>query len=411
MSLGREIRLSRILDPSDGRAVVVAADHGLMLGPIPGAAELEKTLRKVVRGKPDAVLLSPGQIKRLYHLFKGRTAPAVLMRADWTNAFRDRTYTLPARSIAFSQISDVKRALALGASGIVTYFFVGYDDENLESHHFELMANFARECERAGMPLIVEPLPRGPRATKTNYVDLIVMGVRLAVEAGADALKAPYTGDPDTFRRVIRAAAGTPVLILGGYRAKSLRDLLEVVEEVVSVGGSGVVFGRNVLQADDPARLLSQIRAIVHEGRKAREIVFELKRPFRIVVDYRLCTGCRICVLACSSIHYGMFDERLSAIKVLGSWPGPFKPVVCTQCGLCVKACQYGALTMSPETGGLVWNRERCTLCGACVEACPLGIVGIVGKQLVICDMCRGAPECVYWCPRDALSVKPIGDK
>ena len=42
----------------------------------------------------------------------------------------------------------------------------------------------------------------------------------------------------------------------------------------------------------------------------------------------------------------------------------------CLQCGVCIDACGYGALTMNeyPEI-----DPEACRLCGSCVEACPAG--------------------------------------
>ncbi|MBS7617537.1 hypothetical protein KEJ25_02875, partial [Candidatus Bathyarchaeota archaeon] len=129
MNLGKLIRLSRIIDPSDGRGLVVAADHGLMLGPIKGVIDLEVTLRKVIAGRPDAILVSPGQARRLSHLFMGRETPAMLVRIDWTNAFRDKTYTLPARSIQFNRVTTVEEAVKIGASGVVTYLFLGFDRE------------------------------------------------------------------------------------------------------------------------------------------------------------------------------------------------------------------------------------------------------------------------------------------
>jgi len=54
--IGKEIRMGRIIDPNNNRAMVVAADHGFMLGPIRGVINLEETLLKVIRGGPDAIL-------------------------------------------------------------------------------------------------------------------------------------------------------------------------------------------------------------------------------------------------------------------------------------------------------------------------------------------------------------------
>jgi len=406
MGLGQEMRLNRIFDPNDGRAVAVAADHGLMLGPISGVQELGKTLEKVIEGRPDAILLSPGQAEDLCHLFMGRRAPSLLVRIDWTNAFRDRTYTLPVRETFFSSIATPRDALRLGAHAAVVYLFIGHEDERQEARHLALVSRYAAECEEAGLPLIVEPIPFGPRVTKSNYSELVATAVRIAVEAGANALKVPYTGDPESFRDVVRASAGTPILVLGGYRALSRRDLLDVIAETLGVGGSGVVFGRNVVQASDPASVLRDIRAVVHEGRSVREVVAggALSKTTRLRVYAERCSGCQVCTAVCSFTHEGVHDGSASRLRIEGEWPGPFKPVTCTQCERCVAACERKALSRS-SLGHIDWEAERCNLCGKCAEACPFRVVAIHDSKVKICDLCRGAPECVEWCSKNALGA------
>ncbi|MBU7004870.1 MAG: hypothetical protein HXS50_04835, partial [Theionarchaea archaeon] len=112
-SPGKEVRLSRIIDPRDDRAVVIAADHGYMLGPIRGVIDLQGTIRSVASGGADGILLSPGQAARIGYLFKGQQAPAMLVRADWTNAFRSKTYTLPSRHVQHRYMTSPKQAMAL----------------------------------------------------------------------------------------------------------------------------------------------------------------------------------------------------------------------------------------------------------------------------------------------------------
>lgn len=407
---GKEIRMSRIIDPNDGRAIVVAADHGFMLGAIKGVVNLEETLRKVVAGGPDAVLLSPGQAARLNHLFHGRSAPALLVRADWTNGFRDKTYTLPARKIKRVAVASARSALALGASGIVTYYFLGQADEEEEALNFDLMASFSRECDELGLPFIVEPLPMGERVTGANYADLLAVGMRIAAEAGADAIKTAYTGDIETFKRAV-SAAGVPVLVLGGAKAQTIRDALEVVEEALLAGGSGVVFGRQVLQSDDPKAFISSLRMLVHEGKSLMEVISPVKGPVRLLVDSRACVGCLQCQLICSFFHEGAFSLDRARLRVDVEWPNKFLPLPCTLCGKCVQACPTGALRFNPELKHVELIEEKCNGCEACVEACPFGIVGWdEGANMpYICDMCRGSPRCAVYCPTEALKAAPRG--
>jgi len=396
--------LSKILDPPDGRGVVVAADHGFMLGSIEGVEDLEGTLSRVVEGRPDAILLSPGQAARLNHLFRGRDAPALLVRADWTNAFRDKTYTLPARTVHRRAVAEARDAISLGASAIVTYYFMGHSDDEREAQNLRLMASFARQCDKMGLPLIVEPLPMGERVTGANFADLATAAVRIAAEAGADAIKAVYTGDVETFSSLVKAA-GIPVLILGGAKAKTLRDALEIVDEALEAGAAGVVYGRQVLQASDPAQFVRSVRAIVHEGKTVLQVLNPVTGPVRLRVFPERCTRCRVCELICTSTHGQGFSPAAARLRVEFLGVDSYKPVTCTLCGQCIKACPTDALSFHPELHYVQLNPERCNGCMDCVQACPVKVVRFDEQRSlpIICDMCRGAPSCGLWCQPEAI--------
>lgn len=401
---GKEIRLSRIIDPSDGRAVVIAADHGYMLGPIKGVIDLGKTIASVAGGGADGILVSPGQAARIGHLFKGKDRPAMLVRADWTNAFRSKTYTLPSRHVQHRYMTSPRQALALGADAIVIYFFVGYADDLEEAQHVSRVARYARECEEIGLPLIVEPIPLGERITGANYNELVGISIRMSAEIGADAIKAPYTNDVEMYREVVRSA-GIPILILGGAKSKTLRDALEVVEEALESGARGTVFGRNVVQAPDPGSMVRSICQVVHGGKSAREVTRPVAegRVKLKVTRPRDCTGCHMCEIACSAAHglgYGLESARLC---VRPSRDG-FRPVVCTQCLKCVEACQRRALAVDAKLGFVLLDASKCNGCGDCAEVCPVEVVRMDQGKPVFCDLCGGIPECEEWCPREVLT-------
>ena len=118
----KEVRLSKIIDPVDGKAVVVAADHGMMLGPVKGVLNLEATLKNVVKGSPDAILLSFGQASRLNYIFQMENKISFIVRADWTNYGRLGARPVPASQVKHKMMVRPRSALVLGASAILTYF-------------------------------------------------------------------------------------------------------------------------------------------------------------------------------------------------------------------------------------------------------------------------------------------------
>ena len=135
-----------------------------------------------------------------------------------------------------------------------------------------------------------------------------------------------------------------------------------------------------------------------------------IKGRMRLVVDNSKCTGCGICEMICSFMHEGFVDAGLARLRVEGSWPGPFSIKVCIQCTKCVNACPTGALERDEKLGYIKVDSSKCTLCGECVEVCPNQVI-ILNKakpHVLICDLCGGLPECVYWCPRDAIRVMEV---
>ena len=82
---GKLLRLQRILDPDTRKAVVVAFDHGLMVGPIPGISPPRERVGIFLEGGADAVLLSPGMLRANADVLAGKRA-GIIVRLDWTKA-------------------------------------------------------------------------------------------------------------------------------------------------------------------------------------------------------------------------------------------------------------------------------------------------------------------------------------
>ena len=120
------------------------------------------------------------------------------------------------------------------------------------------------------MPLVAMMYPRGPKISSEHDVEAVKLAARVGAELGADIVKTNYTGDPDTFKEVVKGCP-VPVVIAGGPKIDSIEKLLQMVYDSISVGGAGISIGRNVFQADDPTKVVRALSKIVHENWSVEE--------------------------------------------------------------------------------------------------------------------------------------------
>jgi Fe-S-cluster-containing hydrogenase component 2 len=132
------------------------------------------------------------------------------------------------------------------------------------------------------------------------------------------------------------------------------------------------------------------------------------KRQF-VSVDPSKCTGCSICEYACALEKDGTFNPLLSRIRVMRLHPLVDLAVTCRFCedAPCVKACPRNALKQSEENGVILIEEEKCDACGWCIPACPYGVIMLhpEKKVVMVCDLCDGEPQCIDFCPEDALEL------
>jgi DhnA family fructose-bisphosphate aldolase class Ia len=260
----------QLLDTPSGNAVVVALDHGLSLGSPEGFENPEETLDNVLRGEPDAVLVGP-HFARHYQDRLQEADVDVVLTADvvtWsTSPGRDNDQDL------WTPAFDAEFLEELDPVGVKVVLVFGRDDNETFIRNVEYIGELAEDLRGTGIPLVVEPVMWGRRvpAQLETDADFVADAMRMGWEFGADILKAPYTGSVESFEPLVENSP-VPVMILGGPATGTTRGMLESVEGAMDAGARGLMIGRTIWKSDDPARTVSALMKIVHEGAAVEEV-------------------------------------------------------------------------------------------------------------------------------------------
>jgi DhnA family fructose-bisphosphate aldolase class Ia len=100
--------------------------------------------------------------------------------------------------------------------------------------------------------------------------------VRLCAELGADVVKTNWPGDGSSFRRLVEAAAGIPLVLAGGSRVPD-RELLDRMEAAMDAGGIGCSVGRNIFMHPSPEALTRALSRVIREGWPSEKAFDELQ--------------------------------------------------------------------------------------------------------------------------------------
>jgi DhnA family fructose-bisphosphate aldolase class Ia len=245
----------------------VALDHGLAneASFMPGIENMQKVVSSIAAAHPDAILLSTGQAHWLQDL-PLRPKPALAVRVDVTNLYGEPT---PKRVFCKRLDEAVAQALALDAAAVVVNLFWVPDQPDLHGQCAENIVHLKPQCERYGLPLMVEPMvliPDEQGGYKINPdIRRTVALARQSVELGADVVKADIAENIHEYHLVVEAASPRPLLPRGGARVSD-QEILTRTHTLMEQGASGIVYGRNIYQHPHPERMVRACWAVVHEG-------------------------------------------------------------------------------------------------------------------------------------------------
>ncbi len=244
MDWGLKNRISRIINPTDGKAVMLAVDHGYFLGPTEKLESPSKTIRPLLK-YCDSLMLTRGILRTSVD---ARFPVPVVLRVSGGS------------SIIGSDLSNekittsVKDAIRLNVSALAMSIFVGakHEHDSLVS-----LGNLVNEAQEYGIPVLaVTAVGKELEKRDARYLSL---ACRIASEFGAHIVKTYYC---ENFEKVVESCP-VPVIIAGGPKLAE-REALELAFNAIKYGAAGVDMGRNIWQSDHPVPMIRAVRSIVH---------------------------------------------------------------------------------------------------------------------------------------------------
>ena len=242
----------------DGKALILAYDHGLEHGPVdfedvPESADPERTFEAATHPAVTSVAVQKGIAEAYYPSYEDDVN--LLMKLNGTS----NLWMGEPDTAVYCTVVD---AAELGASSVV---FTVYGGSNQEIEMVEEFRDAQEAARDHDLPVVMWSYPRGQGLKNDTSDTTIAYAARLALELGADIAKVKYPGSKAGMEQAVRMAGPTKVVMSGGSKTSD-RDFLQSVKAVMDAGGKGLAVGRNVWQREDPGALLDSLEKVIFEG-------------------------------------------------------------------------------------------------------------------------------------------------
>lgn len=257
MSWGLKNRISRIIKPKTGKAVMLAVDHGYFLGPTTGLEKFEDAVNPLLP-HADCLMLTRGMLRSC--VSPKADVPVVLRVSGGTSIIGPEV-------LREGITCSVEDAIRLNASGVAFSIMVGakYERDTLLA-----FTKIIDEAERYGMPVLAVTAVGKEMKRDARYMAL---ASRMAAELGAHIVKTYYVNG---FEKVVESCP-VPIVIAGGKKLPEM-EALQMARDAIDAGAAGVDMGRNIFQSANPVGMIRAVRAVVHNGASAKEAYGAFKK-------------------------------------------------------------------------------------------------------------------------------------
>lgn len=241
---GMKNRLAQVFNPSTGRTVMLAVDHGYFQGPTTGLERIDLSIVPLIP-YADALMITRGALRSC--IPPDISKPVVLRSSGGQSILKELSNELVA--------VDIQDVVRLNAAAMAVQVYIGGEYEH------QSIGNLVKVVDsgnRHGIPTLAVTGVGKELVRDSKYLGL---ATRICAEMGAHFVKTYYceTG----FSRVT-AGCAVPILIAGGKKLPEL-DALKMAYQAIDEGAAGVDMGRNVFQCDAPIAMIQAVRAVVHE--------------------------------------------------------------------------------------------------------------------------------------------------
>lgn len=247
---GLQNRLARIFNPSSGRTVMLAIDHGYFQGPTTG---LERVDVRIVPLLPDAdaLMLTRGILRST---IPSSFTQGVVLRASGGPSIL--------KELSNEQIAvDIEDAIRLNVAAVAVQVYIGGEFETQSVHNLTRLVDLGN---RYGIAVLGVTAVGKDMTRDAKYIRL---ACRICAELGAHVVKTYYI--PDGFETVV-ASCPVPIVMAGGKKLPEL-DALTMAHRAVQEGAAGVDMGRNIFQSEAPRAMIEAVRGIVHDGMNPKQ--------------------------------------------------------------------------------------------------------------------------------------------
>ncbi len=252
LNLAKRTRLGRIFSQPSGRICSVAIDHfvGYSQKLPPGLRNVPETIREILEVPPDAITMLKGMAKGTWAPYAGKI-PLII-----------QSVCFEADDSVFEMLAEPTEALDLGADAIACAIGVCGPKE---SDYIRALSGLVREAEKVNLPVIAHIYPRDYHGLPKIVHDPenILWAVRVGIECGADVIKVPYTGDVESFTKIVETSP-VPVVAAGGPKTETQEEAYDLIRGAIQAGAQGATIGRNIWGSGNIPQVLSRFMEIIH---------------------------------------------------------------------------------------------------------------------------------------------------